>query len=165
MTRSSRHTADRIAATIFVILATLLLIQSFRYGLFDANRPGPGLFPGIVSAALLVVSSIWLVRGAGPQDAQPDLNFLEEEPIDAAGARRIIGVVGWTAIPLLLFESAGYLITMVIYVSGLLTFLGRVRLWVSLPATAAGVLLTAYGADALGIALPDPFHLFERLGL
>lgn len=179
------HAADRVAAIIFLGLAVLLFSVSLGYGLFQGARPGPGLYPALITAALLVVSLVWLITGAGKPGAsrvvkvqesgrnQPVAEEMfddddpvdEQVPIDAAGARRIAFVVGWSVLPLLLLDSVGYLLTMTLYVAGLLIVIARVRTWLALPGAALGVLVTAYGADALGIVLPDPLHLVRLLGL
>jgi hypothetical protein len=182
----SRHAADRLAALAMLILAVILVATSFRYGLSQGGRPGPGLFPGIVSVGLLLVSVAWLATGAGPEvtpvvppdldasdtDRQPSGNspsledvFFEEEPLDAAGLRRIGLVVLWSTVPVILLDRVGYVPTMVLYIGGLLVFLARIRPWIALPCTIVGVVLTAYGANALGVVLPDPLGVLELLGV
>lgn len=197
--RGNRHAADRIAAGILLALSIFLLTISLGYGVYEGNRPGPGLYPAIISAALLVVSFAWLITGAGrtalatepdlerpvaqPPTGQPAADGTtndiadaaaddaagdpldEQVPIDASGVRRIAFVIGWALVPLLLLESVGYLISMTVYVGGLLIVIGRSRIWITLPATALGVLATAYGANVLGIVLPDPLGVIKLLGL
>jgi hypothetical protein len=178
--------ADRVAAAILGALSVLLLIVSLGYGLSDGGRPGPGLYPAIVSAGMLAVAVAWLVTGAGrepepaaepviegehvgiPTEVQTTLveDVLDEQqPIDRAGARRIFFVVAWALVPLFLLDTIGYLLSMTIYIGGLLLMIGRSRAWIALPATALGVLGTAYGADMLGIVLPDPLGIIQLLGL
>jgi hypothetical protein len=61
-----RDRGDRIAAGVLVIVSLVLLRQSINYALFTAGHaPGPGLFPAIVSALLLLLAVLWLVTGAG----------------------------------------------------------------------------------------------------
>lgn len=180
----SRHTVDRLAALAMLGLSAVLVSTSIRYGLFEAGRPGPGLFPGIVSAGLLMVSVAWLLSGAGrdqspsvpvdvdaPDDhgvrgSAPSLEdtLFEEEPIDSAGLRRIGLVVLWSTLPVFLLDRLGYVPTMILYVGGLLVFLARIRPWIALPGTILGVVLTAYGASYLGIVLPDPLGVLDLLG-
>ncbi|MGP4019310.1 tripartite tricarboxylate transporter TctB family protein [Saccharopolyspora sp. 5N708] len=172
--REKRPIAERIAAGVLLALSVLLLTVSLGYGFFDGNRPGPGMYPTIISSGLLVASLAWLCAGARapetrPTEAEPaddaDAPIDEQPPIDAIGFRRIAFVVAWTLIPLLLLETVGYLISLTGYVAGLLIVIGRSRIWIALPATAIGVLGTAYGANALGIVLPDPLNIIQLLGL
>ena len=165
---SSRHTLDRMAAAVLLAFALVVLVTSLGYGLFLTGQPGPGLFPAIVAVALGVVSACWLVTGAGKQEAAtdgPGDDHVEDSAIDRAGMKRIGFVVLWSVGPLVLLDSIGYLPAMVLYVGGLLVFVARLRVWVSLLCTTAGVILSAIGASQLGIVLPDPLNIFTMIGL
>jgi Tripartite tricarboxylate transporter TctB family len=164
----SRHTADRVAAAVLLAFGLVVLVTSLGYGLFLDGQPGPGLFPAVVAAALCVVSVCWLVIGAGKlpeasEGSQED--HVEDSAIDRSGMRRIGFVVLWSLGPILLLDSIGYLPAMVLYVGGLLVFVARVRVWVSLLGTTAGVILSAIGASALGLVMPDPLNIFTMIGL
>jgi hypothetical protein len=181
----ARHIADRVAAGILGALSVVLLTVSLGYGVADGDRPGPGLYPAIVSAGLIAVAVAWLVTGAGreperaaepvidgehvgiPTEVQTtdDEDVLDEQPIGRAGTWRILFVVAWALVPLFLLDTIGYLLSMTTYIGGLLLVIGRSRAWIALPATALGVLGTAYGADMLGIVLPDPLGIIQLLGL
>lgn len=189
---TSRHLWDRVAALLVLALAVHLLVVSARYGFFQGDRPGPGLFPAIMATLLLLASAGWLITGAGHPAAGagheasavklaeaagvhpgapgvPDVargldDPHEEEPIDGAGVRRIAFVVAWTVVPLLLLEPLGYVLTMTVYLAGLLALLARVRPWVAVAGALAGSAVTGRGADALGIVLPDPLGLLQLLG-
>jgi hypothetical protein len=191
---ADRHRADRIVATVVFLIASVLAVQSFRYGLFEDGRPGAGLFPMIVAVGLAIAAACWIVQGAGAPPAteiraaadgdrahvldavdqvhgrpstaaELDEAMGDRVVIERAGALRIAFVVAWTVVPLLMLEPLGYLITLTVYVAGLLIVLARTRIWLALPGAAAGSVLTAWGADALGIVLPDPYLLLQRLGL
>lgn len=170
----------------------VLLVVSVRYGLFQRNLPGPGLFPAIMAALLLLASAAWLFLGAGrpsrgagsatltaelAEAAQVDPNGSDapdwmreldagedEAPLDRAGVRRIAFVVVWTAVPLLLLEPLGYVITMTLYVAGLLAVTAQVRPWKAVAGALVGAAVTGWGADALGIVLPDPLGLLRAVG-
>jgi hypothetical protein len=96
---------------------------------------------------------------------EPEEALSDTVTIDRVGARRIAFVVAWTVVPLLLMDRIGYIVTLTIYVAGLLIVIARTRPWVAVLATAVGSVLTAWGAEALGIVLPDPYLLLQRLGL
>jgi len=165
-----RHTADRVAAGVVLVLSLIVLITAVGYGLFEDDQPGAGLYPAIAAAALIVLSLLWFVTGAGrsrpPGSAEhePDPEG-EAAPIDRAGARVITLVVAWTAVPLLLMERIGYILTLTIYVGGMLVVVSRARPWVALLGAFAGAVLTAIGGDAIGIRFPDPWNLLRIVGL
>lgn len=176
--RRSRHFWDRVAATVILLVAVILLVTSIGYGLFQGDRPGPGLFPAIMASLLLLVSAAWLITGAGPSedanvtpaesdviapDGKPD-DDSGDETIDAAGIRRVAFVVAWTAVPLVLLDPFGYVITMTLYAAGLLAVMARVRLWVAVFGALVGAVATGLGADTLGIVLPDPLGILQLLG-
>lgn len=166
--RRSRHTPDRVAAAVLLIFSLVVLVTSLGYGLFLDGQPGPGLFPAIVAAALGVVSVCWLVAGAGKQTGTTEGledGHIEDSAIDRPGMKRIGFVVLWSVGPVVLLDSIGYLPAMVLYVGGLLVFVARVRVWVSLLCTTVGVIVSAIGASALGLVLPDPLNIFTMIGL
>lgn len=174
-------------------LAVVLLMVSVDYGFFQGDRPGPGLFPAIMATLLLLAATAWLITGAGREDSRAGHELIaaeladaadvhpgtsrvpevraglddphEDSPIDTAGLRRIAFVVAWTVVPLVLLEPLGYVITMTVYVAGLLAVLARVRLWAAAATALVGSALTGRGADALGIVLPDPLGLLRFLGV
>lgn len=165
-----RHTADRIAAGVVLVLSLIVLTTAVGYGLFEDGQPGAGLYPAIVAAALIVLSLLWLVTGAGRSrppgttEPQPEPDG-EAAPIDRAGAKVIALVVAWTAVPLLLMERIGYILTLTIYVGGMLIVVSRARPWVAVLGAFVGSVLTAIGGDALGIRFPDPWNLLRIVGL
>lgn len=104
------------------------------------------------------------VGGSAATDVEESADA-EMVSIDEAGARRILFVIGWTAIPLVFLERIGYLLTITIYVGGLLLVIARTRPWVGLLGALVGAALTEVGADRLGITLPDPLGLLQVFGL
>lgn len=185
---SGRHTGDRLAAAAVFVLSLVILRSAVSYGMFDDNQPGPGLFPGVIASALLVLSFLWFLTGRGPagqssdstrdrmkdpvplaaselltsqqEDGEPDL-----PPIDASGARTIALVIAWTAVPLLLLERIGFILTITIYVGGMLIFVARARPWIALSASAVVAFVTALGGNAVGIRFPDPLGLLQLVGV
>lgn len=181
------HLWNRAAALAILLLGVLLLATSIGYGLFQGNQPGPGLFPAIMATLLVMVSAAWFVIGAGrdgdssapktnqdvghaasapsePDFAEASDHSVADEAIDRAGVLRIAFVIVWTIIPLTLMEPLGYVITMALYITGLLTLMARVRTWIAVVGALVGAAATGLGADALGIVLPDPLGLLRLLG-
>lgn len=180
---SARHTADRIAATILIVVNVLIFNTSVSYGLFQAGQPGPGLFPATIAGGLVALSVLWFVMGArttGPANdsqasADSDDGHLNEaaseDPyedltvIDKAGVRIIAFALLWALVPLLLLDRIGFILTTTVYVGGMLVIVGRARAWIAFPITAGASLLTAFAANSAGIHLPDPLNLLAMLGM
>lgn len=162
---TSRHLGDRLTAAILLAVSVLLAVTSVDYGLFRGTNPGPGLFPLIIASILATLALAWLVRGAGPEHAaDPAEDFgqiAEDRTIDGGGYRRILFVVLWTVITVTFIETVGFVVVMTGYVAGLLIFIARCRVWASLLGAFVGSYLIGYGAQSLGIFLPDPFGMLE----
>lgn len=164
-----RDLGDRITALILLGISVALLVTSIDYGLFNGTNPGPGLFPAIVAGALVVLSVLWLITGAGAirrDGTNPALADEDDDDaeIDAAGWRRIVYVVAMTLVPLLLLEPLGYFVAMTIYLTGLLTINARIKPWIALTVSLLGAGVTLIGADALGVSLPTPLGLLNLIG-
>lgn len=185
---ASRHTADRTAAVILTVVGLLILNEAIGYGLFPKGQPGPGLFPAIIAGGLVLLSLLWLLTGAGKTGIRSSVgvresdalhvaetcgstaaeaieHLHEDEPeIDKAGARTIAFAIFWALVPLTLLDVIGLVLTMTIYVGGMLVVVAKAKYWIALPATAAISLLTGIGLNALGIVIPDPLNLLSMLG-
>ena len=159
---------DRPGPGLFpAIMATLLLLAAMAWLITGAGPEVPRGGHQSITAELVETADVHPVTPGVPEvsaameDPHEDH---EDSAIDRAGLQRMGLVVVWTVIPLALLEPLGYLITMAMYVGGLLAVLARVRVWVAAAAALVGSALTARGADALGIVLPDPFGLLRFLG-
>lgn len=189
---SSRHAADRAAAAILMAVGLLILIEALGYGLFPKGQPGPGLFPAIIAGGLVFLSLLWLLTGSGKAGANHETriplgvseadpnepvasdggtaadifeHLHEDEPeIDKAGVRTIAFAIFWALVPLTLLDTIGLVLTMTIYVGGMLVIVAKTKYWIALPATAVVSLLTGLGLNALGIVIPDPLNLLSLLG-
>jgi putative tricarboxylic transport membrane protein len=176
---SSPDLPERCTAALFAVLALAAFIMALDLGFYRNTQPGPGLFPALISALLLVLSVLWFIQGAQmPPDeafARAEEIALEgsgltgedlasQEPKETSVAVLVFSVL-WALVPILFLTVAGFAVSMTVYVSGMLLFVGKTsRLW-TIPLAFVGTVAVAIGAHALGIYLPEPINYFRWLGL
>jgi putative tricarboxylic transport membrane protein len=176
---SSPDLVERCVAALFALLALGAFIMALDLGFYRKTQPGPGLFPALVSALLLVLSVLWFIQGARmPPDeafARAEEIALEgsgltaedlapDEPSQTSVAALVFSVL-WALVPILFFTAVGFTVSMTVYVSGMLLFVGKTsRVW-TVPLVFVGTVAVAIGAHALGIYLPEPINYFHWLGL
>ncbi|MDR1432610.1 MAG: tripartite tricarboxylate transporter TctB family protein [Propionibacteriaceae bacterium] len=215
-----RVMAERIAAAVLSAFALVVIFASINLGLFKGTQPGPGLFPLVVSAILLLLGVLWfaflpgLRAKPGPvlevatvavdtvgvtADEMPgsaagetleaapaeldqtvtgevleaDILLAESDdqsadsaeltPIDRAGALRITFTLLWSLLPILLMERIGFFFSMVPYVAVMIIVIARRKWWRVVLITAAAVFLLQIGTSYIGLALPDPLHIFSAI--
>jgi hypothetical protein len=170
---------SRIAALVILLVSGNLLLFSLRYGLFlNDGAPGPGLFPAFITVPLVGLSLSWLITGDRKnvidkssyqnevdhlsEEFEPNLETLQE--IDLAGKKRIAWVIFWSVIMFITFERLGAIISLTIYSLGLLYSIAQKKPWRAFPFTLALVLLVVFGAQKIGVILPDPLKVFRIYG-
>ncbi|MDR1213474.1 MAG: tripartite tricarboxylate transporter TctB family protein [Propionibacteriaceae bacterium] len=173
--RPQRTRGERIAAVGLIVVCGAMFVQALGYGLWQRNQPGPGLFPALVSALMVVLSLLWLITKPAPRPsdgllgaavaAEEAAEAAEASRIERAGRRTIVFTIVWALIPIFALDKIGFVLTTTAYVGGMLIFIARIRWWLVLPITAVVSVLVNLGADRIGIALPDPFRLLWLLGV
>lgn len=174
----SADLVERCAAALLALLALVALIMALDLGFYQKAQPGPGMFPALISALLLVLSVLWFIQGARmPSD--DTLARIEESVLEGTGLTGddlapesnqtsvavLVFSVLWALVPILLLGVVGFTISMAIYVSGMLLFVGKTsRVW-TIPLVVGGTIAVAVGAHSLGIYLPEPVNYFRWLGL
>lgn len=119
---------DAASAGALALVAIFALTQSARLDVGSVTRPGPGLFPLVLSAALLV-AALSLVIGAwrrAPATAAGD---------DARAARvswSLLATVGAFAVYVLVFERVGFLLATSAWLVFLFAVVARYRWPVSI---------------------------------
>lgn len=90
----------------------------------------------------------------------------DDTAIDRDGARLIAFCVAWSLVVILLIRPLGYILTVTLYVGGMLVVIAKVTWWRALVGSLVGAMVTYWLAGLLDIALPrDPWGLFRALGL
>ncbi|MEU6036982.1 tripartite tricarboxylate transporter TctB family protein [Actinomadura sp. NPDC047616] len=139
-----------VAALVPLVFGLVMAVLSWRLGVGDLADPGPGLWPLIVSVALVVLAAALVLRSR-PTGAEE--RFTGDAALVAAGAASLAGYA-------LLFERVGFEIPTVALLVLWLRVLGReswrITVAVSLATTAAAYLLFI---TALGVSLPHLVHM------
>jgi putative tricarboxylic transport membrane protein len=134
-----------VAALVVVVLGAAAGFLAYGYGLGSLRRPGPGLWPLVVSALIVVLGVVLLVAGRTLDDAE---KFTRSSLLVLAGGATFLGL--GVLLPTIGFEIPSVLLGIV-----WLRFLGgeswRSTVVVSLATTAAFYVLFLY---ALKIPLP-----------
>ena len=134
-----------VAALVVLVLGLGAAWLSYGYGLGSLRRPGPGLWPVVVSVLIAVLAVVLLVGGRGLDDAE---KFTRASLLVLAGGATFVGLG-------LLLPTIGFEIPAVLLGIVWLRFLGgetwRSTIVISIATTAAFYLLFLYG---LKIPLP-----------
>jgi hypothetical protein len=139
-----------IAALTGIVIGVGGAVMAYSYGLGTLHKPGPGLWPFVVSVVIAVLSVLLLVVGRGLDDA---------EAFTRSSVLAIVGAVTFVAFGLLL-PFTGFEIPALVLCVIWLRFLGgenwRNTLVISIATTAAFYFLFLYG---LRIPLPHLISL------
>jgi putative tricarboxylic transport membrane protein len=134
-----------VAACVFLVLGVGAAVLAHGYGLGSLRRPGPGLWPFVVSVLIVALSALLLVVGRTLEDAE---KFTKASFLVLVGSATFIGLG-------VLMPTIGFEIPAVALCIVWLRFLGgetwRSTIVISLGTTAALYLLFLYG---LRISLP-----------
>ena len=134
-----------VASAVVVALGIIAAVLAYGYGLGSLRRPGPGLWPLVVSVSIAVLGVILLVIGPRLDDAE---KFTRSSLLVLVGGMTFVGLG-------LMMPTIGFEIPAVLLGIVWLRFLGgeswRSTIVISLATTAAFYLLFLY---ALKISLP-----------
>lgn len=97
-----------VGALVALVVGTLGALLAWRYGLGTMRRPGPGLWPFVVSAVIAVLAAVLLIAGCGLQDSE---KFTRASWLPIIGTLTFFGL-GW-AMPRLGFEIPALLLCVV----------------------------------------------------
>lgn len=140
---------DRVAfATLFVI-ALYGTVSSFLMPLGQLQEPGPGFFPLALSAILLFLSGLGILSS---RPSEEDLTRTEPFWGDMKTPAKIVLV---TALAVLAFEPAGFLLTSAVFLGLLFRFVSRYPWWKAVAFGLAGGLAGWLAfVKLLGVQMP-----------
>jgi len=153
-------TNDRTASLLFLASGIYGFYYSVQLPMGRWNEPGPGVFPFALSLLLLISGAAWFIRGKRGK--------AEQGEGEKAGGHAFIKnlatplkIVGLTALFILVFNRAGYLITSSLYLFILLLWVSRYKVIVS-AALAVGIGVGSWYcfAKVLAVQLPQGFLPF-----
>ncbi len=112
--------AERIVASLSILLGLGILWQAGRMEYLTSIGPGPGFFPWWLGLILTGLSILWLLSAARRSAEKGGPGFFPEW----RGLRRILLVTGAIIASGLVMEVVGFQLTMFIFVAFVLTALG-----------------------------------------
>ena len=150
-------TKDRAASLLFLCTGIYGFYFSVQLPMGRWNEPGPGVFPLTLSLLLLVSGAAWFILGKRGAEGKS-----QEEKL---GRRDIVNtlstpmkIVAITALLILAFNRAGYLIASSLYLFILLLWVSRYRVIVSiLLALSIGIGSWYFFQKVLAVQLPKGF--------
>ena len=122
--------------------------RAYSYGLGSLRRPGPGLWPFVISTAIIALSVVLLVVGRKLTDSE---QFSRSSVLPLAGLVTFVGFA--FLLPVIGFEIPALLLSIV-----WLRFLGG-ESWRSTIAVSVGTVAAFYALFLYGLGIPLP-HLF-----
>ena len=151
---------DCLLGLIILISGASICYVATGYPDQNDGKPGPWLFPVVLSLLLCLCGVILMVRGAREFAAHKLVEL--DHNITATGMVRVLVLIGAVLIYMPVAEYLGFMITMGVIMAGLMIMMGT-RVWLAVVVSAAAVALM-YGIFVmmLGVPLPDG-ELIERL--
>ncbi len=144
-------------------LAFIGLIFAWQASLLDLGQiglPGPGFFPLLLGALLVVFSAVIAIEGrlGSSRLGSSKLGSSKDEPLELGHVQVLITFAALLAVPLL-FELLGAYITLGLMSAVLLVFIARVSVLLAVLSSAIGMATCWYlFGELLGVRLPiGPF--------
>jgi len=144
--RAVSHRAGEVAvAAVLALTGAFFAWQSARLDLGGVGLPGPGFFPLLLAAALVMLSiAIGIGRRRSSDGGGVEL-----------GHRDVLIAVATLLMVPLAFEPLGAAVTLGLLATALLTLIARVRLPLAIAAAALGMAACWYFFQVLlGVSLP-----------
>jgi hypothetical protein len=135
-----------------VLVAIPAALPALRYGVFDEDGPGPGLFPLLSIALILAAGLMVALEGAARVAAPAEGAAAEAQGAPTPGrlAVYVLVLIGWA----LLLQPLGHLVASSAAMTALL-WIGGVRLLAAL-AIAAAATLASHGLFVALLDVPLP---------
>jgi len=124
-------TKDRAASILFFLTGIYGFYFSVQLPMGRWNEPGPGVFPITLSILLLISGIAWFIVGkrGGAEKNQAEKASRRDVVKALATPLKIVGI---TALLIVVFNRAGYLVASTLYIFILLFWVSRYRIVVSL---------------------------------
>ena len=136
-----------VAGLVTLALGVLGAVLAYGYGLGSLRRPGPGLWPFVISAVIIALSVVLLVVGRRLTDSE---QFSRSSVLPLVGLATFVGLA--FLLPVIGFEIPALLLCIV-----WLRFLGG-ESWRSTIAVSVGTVAAFYALFLYGLGIPLP-HL------
>lgn len=126
-----------------------------RAGAYGTGVPGPGLWPGVIAAGLILVSAGLLLHTVMGKRKEED----EAPGMLSEGPRRVYITMGILIIYVALLPYLGFILSSVIMLFALIQWFGTYKIWLSLPVAIAMTLIIYFVFKSL-LNVPVDFGIF-----
>ena len=147
--RDSLRNSDVIAGAVLAVLGVYILIESYEWGYFGDDGPGPSFFPAIYGIAMLALALLLVVTSLG----KPRQNF--EWP--AIGKAAVVWVA--FALSVALMPWLGFLISFALLTFFMVAFIFR-ESPVTAGMVAVGTAAFFYVVFPFALSVPLPTGIF-----
>jgi len=147
-------TVNRIVWGLLLVFGAFVIYEALELSYYGSDfGPGPGFFSFWLGVLVMVMSAVQIgMTFHGPRQALPE-EFIPDGP----GARRMVYVFGALVASLLLMNSLGFSLTMLLFCLFLLRTLGRQPWWLTVVLSVIGSFGLAYVFGLLQVMLPTGF--------
>jgi putative tricarboxylic transport membrane protein len=160
---------DLISGVFFFLLGGFSILGSLKYPFWDRYGPGPGFFPLVLGIAFTLLCVLLLGKTVGVYFRLREDQSRQSESSAFVDKGRFAMVLCSFLCFYLLFEPLGFLLTVFIYLFGVLLFLGKrsfkVALSVSVLSSVFVYLAFVYALEVqlpLGVLREFVFHYLVR---
>ena len=118
--------SDLVSSSFWLLFSSLVTVESYRFGLGNLHRPGPGFIPFAASLLLSCLSLLLLLQSIGEQDAKPG------QLTARARLSKIASTVAALFLYLFLLDKLGFIVCTLLLIAFLLGIIERKRWSVAL---------------------------------
>lgn len=146
----TRRTVELIVAALFMIVAAVVMFDSWRIGAgWNESGPQSGFFPFYIGLIMMIASTATFISQAGSRSAASP-NFVERSRF-----WQVLQILLPTIVFVLLIDPLGLYVTAAIYLAFFMSVIGRYLIFYAVPAAAGvSVLLFLLFEKAFLIPLP-----------
>lgn len=142
---------DALTGVVLALLGSLVVITARSFPRLAGGYPGPGLFPQLLGAVLVVAGAL-LVAGGLAGRRPPDRPLLGGSRREKVSALLVVAAVIFYLVAV---HRLGFIVVSVLILSGLMTALGVRARWSALIGIGATVVLYVLFARILRVPLPE----------
>lgn len=113
------RTSDLLSGLFFLVLGIVFTVFAIRYGLVVDGIPGPGLFPFVVGAALILLSSILFIGNQSYRGQADEGERMQKAPDRKSWSNPILVLVALCGYMLAL-KHVGFVVTTFLFMLFLL---------------------------------------------
>ena len=149
---------DTAAGLIAAVCGVLVLVQAQTFPPMPGQPIGPGLFPMVVGAALLMAGGVLAMSRGSRREPLVRADPWVRKPAMVLNFALVVAMLLFYAIVL---QRVGFFLTAFLFLSVLFVAFGVTRRWIA-PVAAVTVVLIHYGFYTL-LRVPLPWGVFESI--